>query len=653
LIQNQSDATKWARFTLSADPTDNTSWFLLPVTHVDSAGGGITNNDALLITFGIGGSGGGAGGITQLTGDVTAGPGTGSVAATIANNAVNYAKMQTVTTQNRLLGRGNSAPGNPEEITLGSGLTMTGTTLTASGPAGPQGPPGDPGSGVAVVYFQDAPPESPNANDDEFNTGSLNTSVWSEWDVGGVMTPTVGTYGLKLSHSVTTLDSLAGIHRSVPAGDWSITTKVSLAGTGTNYTQGGIFLSEDIVANPSTADIRFFGILYANNNEFQVRVLRCSAYNSFTSNVFNLTTMGHAALYFRIRRISGTYFYDMSSDGLNWMQVYSESAPFTVARMGLCTNNPGSAGKLNTVCYFRFWRQTAITTNDQPLLGRFSATQGEAGPATPGGRLTLTTAVPITTADVLSSATLYYTPYLHNRVDLYDGTRWRTSSFSELSLSLTGLVSASVNYDVFLYDNSGTLTLELVAWSSDTARATALVYQDGRLVKSGATTRLYLGTIRGNGTGICTESVERRFVWNAYNRVRKNFLYQPVGATWSYSGTSWRQANTSSYRVSYVVGLDGVLAYLCVQINATGTSGQIAYASMDEDGIGTPEVSAVGGWDVIPTAAGAAGYAPIVSTRTWFVPLGFHYTQWIEKTSGVSATYIAAEGLGMSGWIEC
>jgi len=163
-------------------------------------------------------------------------------------------------------------------------------------------------------------------------------------------------------------------------GDWSVTTKVSLAGTGTNYTQGGIFLSEDIVANPSTADIRFFGVLYATTNEFQVRVLRCSAYNSFTSNQVNVNTMGHAALYFRIRRISTNYFYDMSSDGLNWMQMYTETAPFTVARMGLCTNNPGSVGKLDTVCYFRFWRQSSITTNDQPLLGRFSATQGEAGP---------------------------------------------------------------------------------------------------------------------------------------------------------------------------------------------------------------------------------------------------------------------------------
>jgi hypothetical protein len=51
------------------------------------------------------------------------------------DDAVTYAKIQNVTTA-RLLGRATAGSGDTEEITLGTNLSFTGTTLNAAGSGG-------------------------------------------------------------------------------------------------------------------------------------------------------------------------------------------------------------------------------------------------------------------------------------------------------------------------------------------------------------------------------------------------------------------------------------------------------------------------------------------------------------------------------------
>ena len=82
-----------------------------------------------------------------LTGDVT-GSGTGSFAATIPAGTVTFAKRSNLSAISRLVGRGSAAGVGPEEeIVLGTNLTMSGTTLNATGGAadglGPDGDKGD------------------------------------------------------------------------------------------------------------------------------------------------------------------------------------------------------------------------------------------------------------------------------------------------------------------------------------------------------------------------------------------------------------------------------------------------------------------------------------------------------------------------------
>jgi hypothetical protein len=94
------DESNFLFFSINSASVDNTGWFQLSVTNIASAGS-IADEDVLFLGFAASGETTVTGGITALTGDVTA-SGSGSVAATLASGAVEGANLATAV-QNAIL----------------------------------------------------------------------------------------------------------------------------------------------------------------------------------------------------------------------------------------------------------------------------------------------------------------------------------------------------------------------------------------------------------------------------------------------------------------------------------------------------------------------------------------------------------------------
>jgi hypothetical protein len=140
-----------------------------------------------------------------------------------------------------------------------------------------------------------------------------------------------------------------------------------------------------------------------------------------------------------------------------------------------------------------------------------------------GGRLTLETGVGVSSSDQTAKTTIYYTPFAHGMIGLYDGTNWIPREFTQKSLALGTLVSGK-NYDVFAVSIADVISIEALAWTSDSARATALVAVDGVLCKTGSTDRRYVGTFRTTTTTTTEDSEAKRFVYNVANKVPRSML---------------------------------------------------------------------------------------------------------------------------------
>jgi hypothetical protein len=201
--------------------------------------------------------------------------------------------------------------------------------------------------------------------------------------------------------------------------------------------------------------------------------------------------------------------------------------------------------------------------------------------STPGGRLTLLSGVPVVSNNVVSgpsSQTIYYAPYVHPFVSIFNGTSVQTYQYTSglsdtvgLSLPMGGSSSwpASIPFDVFVTLVGGLPVLCSVQWAGVNTRATGLGIFGGFLTNAAATTartsasttitlQANQGTFLGSFNTVAAGESVWRFggaavggsaaqfgVCNYYNKVLFNTLVIDNGGFYTYATATVRPARGS------------------------------------------------------------------------------------------------------------
>lgn len=294
-------------------------------------------------------------------------------------------------------------------------------------------------------------------------------------------------------------------------------------------------------------------------------------------------------------------------------------------------------GNLTTVGAFNStFTMTTTTAVTYPPSGTLLSTINPTFDAC-NGRLTLTTNLPITTADVVGAGTIYFTPYKGSYITIYDGTNWNLYTFTQLSIAVPAGAVGAV-FDVFVTAPAGVMSLVTTAWTNTSTRATALTFQNGIYVKSGTPAQRYLGSFILTATGTTEDSVANRYLYNYYNRVKRP-MYVIATASWSYGSATVRQANASTAnQLDFCIGVveDMVEASVSSIALAGGLLGAIGYVAIGLNSTTTPATGCVYGAQEM----GTSGDYYFLNSQASILPaLGSNSLTWLEATTSSSATY--------------
>ncbi|HKD46438.1 MAG TPA: hypothetical protein VKB67_02010 [Rhizomicrobium sp.] len=260
---------------------------------------------------------------------------------------------------------------------------------------------------------------------------------------------------------------------------------------------------------------------------------------------------------------------------------------------------------------------------------------------TPGGRMSLQNGVPVMTSNQTAVQTIFYPPYQHPWVPLYNGSTvqmvqfaFPLSNVAGQSLSMGGAANfpSGANFDLFMYSNAGTPNLCAIQWTNTTTRATTLSVFAGFLTNSGAATAqtgpntsftlpINQGTFLGSfncsaqgasqyvfGASASGGTAGSFLVCNYYNKVMVTSIVTDSGASYTYTSATCRQARASAGNQIQILQSDSERSSFVDAYSAVATAGVTGAAGVP--GIGVNSTTAFVAFQSATNAgAGGVGYS--------------------------------------------
>jgi hypothetical protein len=306
----------------------------------------------------------------------------------------------------------------------------------------------------------------------------------------------------------------------------------------------------------------------------------------------------------------------------------------------------------------------------------FSSNLAQAQVLSPQGRLTLTSNTPVMTGDVTNATAIYYAPYIGNSIPIYASSSFSNHTFSQLTMTLSSSQGSGDIYDLFVFLNSGTLTIGAgPAWTSSTGRGTGsgttqLTQLNGLWVNTNTITltnsstnytgiaadaATYVGSVYMTASGETTVNFKPSpaaggtnnvvGLWNAYNRVRISSLCSDSTTLFTDSSSSPEPLDNSiNNRVTYLDGLG--------QSSVSGRESTIAYSGTAATALiaGAVQDSTTSFGDVraayiqIGTGNTAEGANTFATEENFPPSIGLHYLQAMQDSPNSATITFAFNG---------